>query len=217
MKLLRLEADYPMAKLRQYVRNPNRGDVEAIKQALSRGQHRTIVVREATGEILAGNHVYAAALELGWRTINVSLVECTNEEAAIIVVQDNRISQLAVRDAGMVASLLERLIEAGRLAGSGYTADDYDDLLVGLGRIATTPLQVTEARYGESEEETRARSRTTAELGPGAAAMREVILVMTSERHGAFLGSLTRLRRAYGLDSTAATVLEAVERAAGEV
>lgn len=213
MKLLRLEEHYPMAKLRRYLRNPNQGDVGAIKLALGRGQHRTIVVREASGEILAGNHVYAAAAELGWREIAVSLVECTDEEAAIIVVGDNRISQLAVRDAGMVANLLERLVEAGRLAGSGYTADDYDDLLVGLGRIAATPLQATMAHYGETDEETADRARPGEGLPPGAAAMREVILVMTADRHTAFLATLTRLRRAYGLDSTAATVLEAAERA----
>lgn len=63
--------EFPISELHTYRRNPRRGDVDAIASSLrKRGQYRPIVVNLGTNaskrmEILAGNHTYLAAKQLG--------------------------------------------------------------------------------------------------------------------------------------------------------
>ena len=52
----------PIGEVHPRKGNPRRGDIDVIAESLERnGQFRPIVVNKATGEILAGNHTYAAA------------------------------------------------------------------------------------------------------------------------------------------------------------
>jgi len=117
--------------LKPYQRNPRNGDLEAIEESLKiNGQYRPIVVRKPQMEILAGNHTYMAALALEWTHIAVTFVECTDEQAARIVLVDNRTNDLAKYDDGLLVALLTDLkVDAGTLSGSGYSQRDYDKLL----------------------------------------------------------------------------------------
>ena len=117
--------------LTPYGRNPRVGDVAAIAKSLEvNGQFRPIVVRGNTREILAGNHTWKAAKSLGWYTIAVSyLWDVTDEEAARIVLADNRYSDLATYDSQALAELLQGLTE---LEGTGYEQADVDALLASL-------------------------------------------------------------------------------------
>lgn len=57
----------PIGEIKPRRGNPRRGDIDAIAESLERnGQFRPIVVNKPTGEILGGNHTYAAAKRLGW-------------------------------------------------------------------------------------------------------------------------------------------------------
>ena len=57
-------------QLRPRKGNQRRGNIDAIAESLERnGQYRPVVVNKPTGEILAGNHPYAAAKRLGWTHI----------------------------------------------------------------------------------------------------------------------------------------------------
>ena len=68
--------EVPVAGLTPYPRNPRNGDTDAIRESLlAHGQYRPIVVRKSTGEVLAGNHTYAAALELGWDHVAATYVD----------------------------------------------------------------------------------------------------------------------------------------------
>ena len=114
--------DVPVAALVPYERNPRMSDAHAIAESLRiNGQFRPIVVRRETREILGGNHTWQAAQLLGWDTIKVTYVEgITDEQAARIVLADNRFSDLASYSVPDLTALLDSL---PNLAGTGY--DDY--------------------------------------------------------------------------------------------
>lgn len=116
----------PLANLIPYEQNPRRGNVEVIVESLSRhGQYRPIVVRAKTFEVLAGNHTLAAARELGWDEIAATFVECTDDEAARIVLVDNRAADLGSYDDEVLLAVLEGLEDR---AGTGYDDDDVEFL-----------------------------------------------------------------------------------------
>lgn len=120
-------------QLETYPGNPRRGDVEAIKNSLLRfGQYRPIVARKVGrgGQILAGNHTFLAAQELGWPTIAVTWVTVSDDEAVRIVAWDNRSSDLGHTDDKELAELLDDIPE---LAGTGYTREQVDALLLKIG------------------------------------------------------------------------------------
>jgi ParB-like chromosome segregation protein Spo0J len=112
-------------------RNVRQGDIGAIIESLTKhGQYRPIVVHKATGDILAGNHTYAAATALGWKDIAVTMVDCDEEQALRILLTDNRANDLASYDDNALADLLKELMTTEeQLAGTMFDPADLDDLL----------------------------------------------------------------------------------------
>lgn len=133
----------PVSELREYYRNPRRGDVKAIAESLAkRGQYKPLVVNAGShtgrvNEVLAGNHTLRAAVSLGWETVEVVTVDVADDEAAQIVAADNRIADLGGYDE---ADLLAVLETAGDLVGTGYT--DID--LGMLQRALAEPVALTD-------------------------------------------------------------------------
>src|SRR5262245_36534392 len=79
--------------------NPRRGAIEVIKQSLRRfGQVRPIVVQHSEGMILAGNHTFMAAQELGWDKIACVYVDLPDDEATAYMLMDNRSGDMATWD-----------------------------------------------------------------------------------------------------------------------
>lgn len=117
----------PIAGLTPYGDNPRRGNTSVIVESLSRhGQYRPIVVRAKTFEVLAGNHTLAAAKELGWTEIAATFVDVSDDEAARIVLVDNRAADLGSYDDEVLANLLTGLDD---LQGTGYDAEDLAALV----------------------------------------------------------------------------------------
>lgn len=116
--------------LNTYHKNPRKGDVAAIAESLKkRGQYRPIVVNIGTHashdyEILAGNHTYMAAKKLGWKTIQATTVDVDDDQAAQIVLADNRLADLGGYDDQLLSDLLS---DVSSLDGIGWTQDDVDD------------------------------------------------------------------------------------------
>lgn len=121
----------PLDDLALFHRNPRKGDVNAIAESLSvNGQYRLVVVNAGTLtgrplEVLAGNHTVQAARKIGMTEIAVSVIDVDEETAARIVAADNRLGDLGGYDLAALVHLLDGLED---LAGTGYTADDLDDL-----------------------------------------------------------------------------------------
>lgn len=119
--------EFQISELHTYRRNPRRGDVDAIASSLrKRGQYRPIVVNLGTNaskrmEILAGNHTYLAAKQLGWKTIQATTVDVDDDQAAQIVLADNRLADLGGYDEADLAVVLQSVSD---LEGTGYSEDD---------------------------------------------------------------------------------------------
>lgn len=117
-------------KIKPRGKNPRRGDVETIKESLEvNGQYRPIVVNKKTGEVLAGNHTLKAAKALGWKKIAATYVEVDEEEAARIVLVDNRANDVATYENTILVELLQ---DFENFAGTGYTSKDLDELIQSL-------------------------------------------------------------------------------------
>lgn len=135
--------EFAVSELQMFHRNPRRGDVRAIAASLeARGQYRPIVVNvgSRTGrvnEILAGNHTYLAACSLGWESLQATTVDVDDEEAARIVLADNRLADLGAYDDVDLAAVLG---DAGELTGTGYSSSDLDALLAQL----SEPVSLTD-------------------------------------------------------------------------
>ncbi|MER6424030.1 ParB/RepB/Spo0J family partition protein [Streptomyces sp. NPDC001137] len=121
-----------IVELVPYHRNPRTGDLDSIAESLSaNGQYRPIVVNRGTltgrsNEILAGNHTFRAAKQLGWDKIAVTWLDVDDEAAAKIVIVDNRTSDLAGYDTVLLADILTELPD---LQGTGYDQEQLDQLL----------------------------------------------------------------------------------------
>lgn len=123
----------PVDSLRPYSKNPRSGDVDLIADSLRvNGQYRPVVVNSRTNEVLAGNHTLRAALHLGWTEIAATFVDADEEQAARIVLVDNRANDVATYDEVALAGLLEDL-GTGHLDGTGFSDADLAELLAGLG------------------------------------------------------------------------------------
>ena len=126
----------PVGELVLYHRNPRRGDVGRIAESLRvNGQYRTICANRGTqtgrpNEVLAGNHTLLGIRQLGWETAAVTWVDVDDDQAARIVVVDNRTSDLADYDG---SELLALLAEFEDLEGTGYTDAEFAKLLADEG------------------------------------------------------------------------------------
>ncbi len=126
---------FKISDLSTYHKNPRRGDVDAIAESLkARGQYRPIVVNIGTHashdyEILAGNHTYLAAKKLGWKTIQATTVDVDDDQAAQIVLADNRLADLGGYDDETLSALLS---DVSSLDGLGWSQDDVDELAAAL-------------------------------------------------------------------------------------
>lgn len=151
--------------LTTYHANPRVGNVDAIAESLTvNGQFRPLVVSGETREILAGNHTWKAAKQLGWTEIAVVYVwDLAEDEAAKIVLADNRYSDLATYDDAALAELLTWI---GDLAGTGYTEADVNALLGSL-TASSDPTALTDPDdVPEAPEAPQSRLGDVWTLGP---------------------------------------------------
>lgn len=117
----------PVDDLVLYEANPRRGQIDVIAESLEvNGQYRPVVVNRRDRQVLAGNHTVQAARKLGWSHVAVTWVDVDEEQAARIVLIDNRSNDLAGYDDAALAALLDSLPD---LDGTGFTDRDLAALL----------------------------------------------------------------------------------------
>lgn len=137
---------FKLSELATYYRNPREGNIDAIAESLAvNGQYRPIVVNLGTKtgrplEILAGNHTWKAAQQLGWDEIQATTVDVDDLAAARIVAADNRTADLGEYNDQVLTELLDEIAQAaGDLDGTGYDTDYLDDLLDEIAETTTPP------------------------------------------------------------------------------
>lgn len=126
----------PLAQLRRFPGNARRHADSQLKNSVRRfGQFRTIVVRkhEQDGKevytVLAGNGTADALEAQGHATARVEVIETSDDqEATLINLADNRLSDLGQDDVHDLVSLLQS-VEAFDLDVTGWTEDDLAKML----------------------------------------------------------------------------------------
>lgn len=156
-----------VSKLKGYDKNPRKGNVKAIAESLrTNSQYRPIVVQKSSMKILAGNHTWKAAKELGWKKIAVVFVDVNDEEAKRIVLADNRTNDLAEYDNEILAQLLKDL---GDGVGTGYSEQDMEAILSAV----TADAEETISLADDAVEESFVASNPISALGLGNASSDE--------------------------------------------
>lgn len=150
----------PINDFATHPRNVRQGDIGAICESLeAHGQYRPIVVQKKTGFILAGNHTYMAAKQLGWSEIAATYVDCDDAQALRILLVDNRANDLAMYDDRALADVLRDLTATDLgLEGSLFSGDDLDDLLYrleGSAGLAQTGTSLSDEADNYAAHDTR--------------------------------------------------------------
>ncbi len=106
-------------------------NLDAIKGSLTRwGQQKPIVVN-SSNIIIAGNGVFEAAKDLGWKSIVVVETELQESEATAFAIADNRIAEMSAWDEDALTRQLQSLdAENSELAAAtGFTEDEILKLI----------------------------------------------------------------------------------------
>jgi len=146
-------------RLTPHPRNPRNGDTDAIGDSIRHnGLYRPLYVQRSTGHVLAGNHTYQAALELGATLLPVLWLDVDDDEATRILLTDNRTADIGQYDDALLLDVLRDIAthDAG-LLGTGYTPDDLDHLAF----LSTLTLDgLTRQAEVEAGQQRAARHRT---------------------------------------------------------
>lgn len=132
---------FPLADLKTFPGNPRNGNVKGIAASMAKlNQYRTIVVREGTNHVLAGNHTYMATVWLNqmdpqefrkrygkakpkhnFATIDGVYTRCSDDTAKAIVLADNRLPETGSTDQRKVAALLAEIED---VEGTGFSEEE---------------------------------------------------------------------------------------------
>lgn len=120
-------------------RNARRGAIAEVIDSLREfGQHRPVVVRRDTREVIVGNHVLKAAQQIGWSTIDAFVVKDNEDVALRRALADNAVGDKAAWDEEELADILR---DTGPVPG--FEANEIDKLLARL----APPVEKAEPTY----------------------------------------------------------------------
>ena len=128
----------PVKSLQPHSRNCNDGDVGAIVTSIEANQfYGAVIAQKSTGLILAGKHRWLAAQECGLEAVPTIWADVDDATALRIMLADNRTTRLGHDNEESLASLLQEMLASqGSLIGTGFDADDLDQMLADLGNGA---------------------------------------------------------------------------------
>ncbi len=120
-----------IGSVRPHPKNPRRGNVDAIATSLkAHGQFRPLLVQRSTGFIIGGNHTWQAMRRLKWREADVVFLDVDDDEAARILLADNRTSDLSGYDDSGLMALLKDLAESpAGIEATGFNDEDLAALV----------------------------------------------------------------------------------------
>lgn len=133
----------PINALKPLEKNPRRGNIAAVAKSLEAFGQRKPIVATNDGTIIAGNHTYQAAIQLGWTEIAVVRVPDDDNTAKAFALADNRTGDLGSYDDEILANLLEELSRDNPtlLDATGYTPDDVENLVAQISGIPEVEIQ----------------------------------------------------------------------------
>lgn len=214
-QLLPLAVD--VAKLVPAKSNPRKGDIDAIKKSYERfGQRKPIVALKGSSEIIAGNHQYQAALDLGWDKIAVVFVEDDAETATAYSIADNRIGQLGEWNVEELVMAFEK-IDFADFDSIGFSETDVEDYraLLDEQSMNAPAMPTMDGHLGdkagkvqEDPDLTVKKDATYAEFLERYAnrAVRAIILYYPNDTYGTMVENLDKLAKQLGTKDNAETI-----------
>jgi hypothetical protein len=150
------------------------------------------------GTLVAGHHVWRAAVAMEWSHIAVVYSDLAEEEVEAYLLADNRLADLGLYDDAMLAELLAPFHASGSLEGIGYSAEDVEELLAFLD---------DEASPADGPERAPA-SVPPAEMpyATGESVLFRIVLVFDEATYQRVVGRMDEVMDAHGLDSYSAAV-----------
>jgi len=214
----------PITKLKPATNNPRKGDVESIKKSYERfGQRKPIVALRSTGEIIAGNHQYLAALELGWSEMAVVFVDDDRETAIAYGVADNRIGQLGEWNVEELVLAFDEIGLDG-LDTVGFKETDVEDFraLLDEHQMSAPAILIQDGGLRDAnggttsvDSDTKVKKDATyAEFLERYAnrAVRAIILYYPNEDYGKMIENLKIVADKFGSKDNAETVQALIEK-----
>jgi ParB-like chromosome segregation protein Spo0J len=210
-----------LSKLKLASSNPRMGDIEAIKKSYERfGQRKPIVAHKKTKEIIAGNHQYQAAQELGWEEIAVVWVDDDEQTATAYSVADNRIGQLGEWN-------VEELMSAFDIIGAeGLESVGFDEIALEDFRALADEHEITIAATsidgGGSDRSNRSNPDTQVEKEATYdefleryvnRATRGILLYYPQTDYAKIVDMLDQLGKKFEMDNNADVVRKLIEEA----
>jgi len=122
----------PVDSLSPMSGNPRIGDVDAVAASLDRfGQRKPIVVRASDRTIVAGNHTWKAAQQLGWIEIAALLVDDDEATAQAFALADNRTAEIGVYDEELLLELIRSVgaADPSLVLDAGWDVESVQDLV----------------------------------------------------------------------------------------
>lgn len=124
--------------IQQHPDNDNNGDVdEIVSSIVTNGVYRKLVVSSRTRNICAGNHTYAALLDLNADYVPVEWIDVDEFAELRILAVDNWVARMARPDPALTRNLIDRIIAnsptrrdiPATLIGTGISERQYLDLV----------------------------------------------------------------------------------------
>jgi ParB-like chromosome segregation protein Spo0J len=119
-----------VSTLTPHPNNARQGDIGAIITSIQKnGWFGTVVAQRSSRYILAGNHRFLAAKQLGMTHVPTFWVDCDDQRALAILVADNRTSDIGSWNEEALKDILVGLDAADMLIETGYDREDLEKLL----------------------------------------------------------------------------------------
>lgn len=222
----------PLSELHLLANNPRKGNVAAvIKSYKAFGQLKPIVARKSTGEIIAGNHQYQAAKELGWSEIAVVWADVDEKTARAFAVADNRTGELAEWDvSALIASLSD--LDSTLFDAAGFSIDELDDLKAILEEQAEIDLFPPRRSSAMPDDLMRGEGRANLEDAPAGVnyaptyeerlekymdtAVRSIVVSLPLKKFAWAIEGLSELRKANDLETNSDVFLWMLAQTTGK-
>lgn len=219
----------PLDSLPPALRNPKGHDLPGIRANIERrGFAEPVMLDERTGRLVGGHgrqevlqgmradgalvprHIVQAPdgdwlvpVTRGWASVDDADAE------AMLLALNRLVEAGGTSDPQLLSTMLDELLaQPAGLDGTGYTADDLDDMLAELG-AGELPDQGTDAQHAHLPERGDPAQPRVAQ------GMHEVGLMYQAPQHREFTAHVAVLRARWSIDQPALIVLRALAEAAG--
>lgn len=199
--------NFPIDQLRPHPDNPRIHDEDSIDESIETNKFQgAVLVQRSTGYLLDGHGRVNSLRRHGETTVPAFLLDLDDAAARKVLLARNAVGSKSTFDEAALAAMLEELAEAGDLIGTGYQADDVDDLIAKLGLPLETEPEEFQGDYAETSNVAAERAQRTATTKRSIGLL-EVVLVYKDEDYERIKQAVAVVGEFHAAQSTSEAVL----------